>query len=104
MSKEIGFSEWRSTLDARDRGHVDARKAELARAASLFRTMREELGLTQVQAASRLETSQANVSKLEKRSTTDLNQISKLAGDEYEIVVVLRKKGAKDRKELEFAV
>ncbi|KXU30930.1 hypothetical protein A0J57_14005 [Sphingobium sp. 22B] len=90
-------------MQPRDRGRVDALKAQLAPGASMFRAMREKLGLTQVQAALRLQTSQANVSKMEKRPTADLSQIQKLAGDDYEVVVVLRPKHHKE-KELEFAV
>lgn len=72
-----------------------------AKAGSLFKTIREGLGLTQVQAALRLGTSQANVSKLERRSTADLGQLVKLAGEsDYEILLVLRKPG----EELEFAI
>ena len=105
MAKEtMKFTEWRSNLGADSRARVDALKAELAAGASLFRAMRERLGLTQVQAAMRLHTSQANVSKLEKKPTADLAQISKLAGDDYEVVVVLRSKDHKKEKELEFAL
>lgn len=102
--KDVEFSEWRSTLDAGARAKVDALKAQIAPGASMFRAMRERLGLTQVQAALRLRTTQANVSKMEKRPTADLGQIQKLAGDEYQVVVVLRRKDHEEEKELEFAL
>lgn len=96
------FSKWRSGLSAESRAEVDERKAEVTRAISLFRQIRENLRLTQVEAASRLESTQANVSKIEKRSATDLNQIRKLVGDDYEVALVLRKKG--EQEERKFAI
>lgn len=41
----------------------------------------------------RLGTRQANISKIEKRSTTEIGQLEKLAADtDYEVVVLLRRK------------
>lgn len=104
MSTEKNFAALRAGLSPERRAKVDATKASILRDASMFRAIRESLKLTQVEAARRLLSSQANVSKLEKRSTADLGQISKLAGDDYDVVVVLRPKAKHALEELEFAV
>ena len=93
--------DWHPQLSAERKARVERNMGRFARAGSLFRSIREGLGLTQVQAALRLGTSQANVSKLERRSTADIGQLAKLAGDsDYEVLLVLRKKD----EELKFTI
>lgn len=99
--QDIEGIEWRPRLSAERRARVERQRQRFARAGSLFRAIRERIGLTQVEAALRLGTSQANVSKLERRPSADLAQLAKLAADsDYEVVLVLRKK----EEELEFAL
>ncbi|WP_174273636.1 helix-turn-helix domain-containing protein [Sphingomonas bacterium] len=105
MTKEIAEEiEWRPELSAERLARVERHMERFARAGSLFRSIRERLGLTQVEAALRLGTTQANVSKLEKRPTADLAQLSKLAANSrYKVVLVLRSE-TEQEKDLEFAL
>lgn len=72
--------------------------------AALFRAIRERLGLTQDQAAKRLAYTQTNVSKVEKKTSANLGQISQLIGEDYDIVVVLRPKAHLALEEFRFAL
>lgn len=95
MSKDI-FSDavtWQPKLSPERQARVTAHRDRFAGAATMFRKARQELGLSQVEAATRLGMTQANISKIEKRSTAELGQLEKLAADtEYEVVVLLRRK------------
>lgn len=95
MSKDIfdAAETWRPQLSPERQARIAAHRDRFAGAATMFRAARQELGLSQVEAAARLGTTQANISKIEKRSTTEIGQLERLAADsDYEIVVVLRRK------------
>ena len=95
MSKDI-FSDavtWQPELSPERQTRVAAHRDRFANAATMFRQARQELGLSQVEAATRLGTTQANISKIEKRPTAEIGQLEKLAADtDYEVVVLLRRK------------
>lgn len=95
MSNDIfdTAEEWQPELSPERQARVAAHRDRFAGAATMFRKARQELGLSQVEAALRLSTTQANISKIEKRATTEIGQLEKLAADsDYEVVVVLRRK------------
>lgn len=95
MNKDIfdGAVEWQPELAPEDQARAEELRQRWSSAASLFRKARKELGLSQVEAAARLATTQANISKIEKRVSADVGQLEKLAADsDYEVLVVLRRK------------
>lgn len=95
MSKDI-FSDavtWQPELAPKRKARVAAHHDRFASAATMFKKARQELGLSQVEAATRLGTSQANISKIEKRLTAEIGQLEKLAANtDFEVVVLLRRK------------
>lgn len=97
--------DWRPELSASRAARVQTLQARYENAGSIFKKIRERLGLTQVEAARRLSTTQANVSKVEKRETLDLAQIRKLIGDShYEPVLLLRSSDHDRSKDVEIAL
>ena len=100
MNKELfaGAVDWQPEFTPEQSAKVARLRAQFRNAASMFRRVRQELGLSQVQAAVRLSTTQANVSKLEKRGADDVSLLRKLVAEsDYELVVMLRgKHGQKD--------
>ena len=61
-----------------------------------LRELRNALGLSQVEAASRLSTSQSNVSKIEAKADPSVSTIRKLLGDDGELkLVAFLKDGSK---------
>lgn len=95
------FLEWNPTFDAEGEAKVAAYQQEFVKGGELFRQVRDMLGMTQNQVAMLLQTTQANVSKAEKRASLDVDQLRSLAAQkEFDVVVVLRSKD----KEVEFAL
>jgi len=58
------------------------------------------MGLTQIEAAQRLSVTQAYISKIERRPSIKVELIKLLAGDDYEVIVRLRRKS--DGEEIDF--
>ena len=71
--------DWRPDWQGADLARVRALEAEAAAKVGLFRRMRRELGLTQAETASLLATTQANISKMERREVLDLAALRVLA-------------------------
>lgn len=71
-------TEWRRELTGRDLEKYDRIKSDFTRDANIFKQVRKALGLSQVDAARLLETTQANVSKIENRSETDFSYLGRL--------------------------
>lgn len=93
MSKDLFADavDWQPELSPEREERVARHRERFAAAANMFKRARQALGLSQVQAAERLGMTQANVSKIERRHTSDVSQLEKLAADtEYEVVVLLR--------------
>ncbi|MEA1015156.1 helix-turn-helix transcriptional regulator [Sphingosinicella sp. LY1275] len=93
MSRDIFADavDWQPELSPERRERVARHLERFAAAATMFKRARQELGLSQVEAAARLGTTQANVSKIEKRHTAEVGQLEKLVADtDYEVVVLLR--------------
>ncbi|WP_082445888.1 helix-turn-helix domain-containing protein [Sphingomonas sp. Leaf20] len=76
--KEVGV-DWRPQWEGADLARVEKLEAEANRSVSAFRNFRKMIGLTQVQVAELLNTTQANVSKMEKRRSLDMGVIISLA-------------------------
>jgi DNA-binding transcriptional regulator YiaG len=100
MSEDFfaGAVDWQPEFTPEQHAKVARLRDQFRSAASMFRRIRQELGLSQVQAAVRLSTTQANISKMEKRGTDDVSLLRRLAADsDYEVVVMLRgKHGQRD--------
>ena len=73
---------------------------DLLESAMRFRRIREFMGLTQIEAAQRLSVTQAYISKIERRPSIKVELIKLLAGDDYEVIVRLRRKS--DGEEIDF--
>lgn len=103
--KNITEIEWRPKLTAERAKRVEMLQSRYENAGSIFKKIRERLGLTQVEAARRLSTTQANVSKVEKRETLDLVQIRKLISDSHLApYLVLRSEDNDRTKDVEIAL
>ena len=95
------FVEWDPIFDAEGEANVAAYQREFAQAGMVFRAVREMLELTQMDAAKLLHTTQANISKMEKRTSLDLNQVRTLAaGKHFKMSLILRS----EEREVEIAV
>lgn len=73
-----GSIEWRPEWEGEDQQRYEEAKARMVSQVSNFRGLRSALGLSQVEAAKQLETTQANVSKIEAKSNPTLSTIRKL--------------------------
>lgn len=76
--KEIGI-DWRPAFEGADLRHVERLEAEAASSFALMRKTRQALNVTQAELAAQLETTQAAVSKMEKRGAVDVNTLQALA-------------------------
>jgi len=86
--------EWRPELTPEGRARVEAHAARFRKGALRFRALREMLGLTQVEAARRLSTTQGNISKIEERRSIDVERLQALVeGTGFEVVVLVRGHG-----------
>jgi DNA-binding XRE family transcriptional regulator len=70
--------EWRPAWGEGDRAEIERLKAELRRLSPVVRRLRQELGLSQAEAAKILETSQSNVSKIEAKHDPALSVLRRL--------------------------
>lgn len=70
--------EWRPAWGEEDQAEIERLKAELRRLSPIVRRLRQELGLSQAEAARILETTQSNVSKIEARHDPALSVLSRL--------------------------
>jgi transcriptional regulator len=93
MAKKIpaGAGEWTPTLNGEDLEEFERLRAQLATQISLVRRLRTALGLSQLEVAEALGTTQSNVSKIEAKGDPTL---SVLAG-------IVEAKGAKLRLTVE---
>jgi DNA-binding transcriptional regulator YiaG len=70
--------EWRPAWNEEDRAEIERLKAELRRFSPLVRRLRQDLGLSQAEAARILGTTQSNVSKLEAKHDPTLSVLRRL--------------------------
>jgi transcriptional regulator with XRE-family HTH domain len=75
---DIKYSEWRPKLTLEEEREVAEGVIALKHRISLLKALREQLGLSQLELADILETSQSNVSKMEAKSDPRLSVIRKL--------------------------
>lgn len=71
-------AEWRRELTGRDLERYTDIKSDFIQSANIFKQVRKAFGLSQVDAARLLDTTQANVSKIENRSETDFSYLGRL--------------------------
>jgi DNA-binding XRE family transcriptional regulator len=70
--------EWRPEWEGDDLAYFERARAAGQSAASAFRKVREELGLTQIEVAQLLGITQSNVSKIEAKTGFDLTALAQL--------------------------
>ena len=70
--------EWRPEWSEEDRAEIERLKAELRRTTPAVRRLRQQLALSQAEAATILETTQSNVSKIEARQDPPLSVLRRL--------------------------
>jgi DNA-binding XRE family transcriptional regulator len=70
--------EWRPAWGEEDHAEIERLKAELRRLSPIVRRLRQELGLSQAEAARILGTTQSNVSKIEAKHDPALSVLRRL--------------------------
>jgi len=70
--------EWRPAWGEEDLAEIERLKAELRRLSPIVRRLRQELGLSQAEAARILDTTQSNVSKIEAKHDPTLSVLRRL--------------------------
>jgi ribosome-binding protein aMBF1 (putative translation factor) len=70
--------EWRPAWGEEDRAEIERLKAELRRLSPIVRRLRQELGMSQADAAKVLDTTQSNVSKIEAKHDPALSVLRRL--------------------------
>ena len=70
--------EWRPEWKGKDLEYYNQLRSQLEPSISILRSLRELLGLSQVEVAEILKTSQSNVSKMEVRPDTGVSVLSRL--------------------------
>jgi DNA-binding XRE family transcriptional regulator len=78
MSNDGDLVRWEPDFDEKELGDVARIKADMEQRASVFRELREKLGMSQSEFAKLIGRSQSNVSKLEARTDTRLALIRDL--------------------------
>lgn len=80
MAKEIpsGAGEWTPTLSEKEKQQFDQLRTQLASQISLVRRLRTSLGLSQLEVAQALGTTQSNVSKIEAKGDPSLSVLARL--------------------------
>jgi DNA-binding XRE family transcriptional regulator len=84
--------EWRPDWSPEDWAEIERLKGELRRNRPIARRLRQALGLSQVEAAKVLDTTQSNVSKIEAKqdpSVSVLRRLTESKGGRLRIVAVL---------------
>ena len=92
MSKDGELIRWQPDFNDEEMGEVQRLKAGIEERASVFRELREKLGMSQSEFAKLLGRSQSNVSKLEARLDTRLaliREVLEKRGGQLRLVVDL---------------
>lgn len=93
--------DWRPEWEGDDLKEYNKIREGFQSQVASFREVRLALGLSQAEAASRLATSQSNVSKIEAKSVPTLSALRQLIGEDGELRLVAH---LKDGSDLEIAL
>ena len=88
--------DWRPEWQGADLAEYNKCLGSLRSQIASFRELRHALGLSQAEAASRLVTSQSNVSKIEAKSDPSLSTLRKLLGVDGDLKVVAHLRDGSD--------
>ena len=89
MAKDIpeGAGEWSLNLSGEEKEEFEKLRAQLASQISLVRRLRTALGLSQIEVAEALGTTQSNVSKIEAKGAKMRLTVETPQGDEFSFAI-----------------